>query len=81
MDIVWFSKPVPISEGITGDIRYISNAQQAIEVLNGNWREQGSAKFQAALLACKRAISGEIAPDIARSAFVEAASEARVLSE
>ncbi|WP_157014598.1 DUF982 domain-containing protein [Mesorhizobium xinjiangense] len=81
MNVVWFSKPVPISEGIIGDIRYVSNAQQAIEALNSNWREQGSAKFHAAVLACQRSISGAVSPEAARSAFVEAASEARVLFE
>ncbi|WEX11885.1 DUF982 domain-containing protein [Chelativorans sp. AA-79] len=77
----WFSRPVPVSECITGDIRYVSSARQAIDVLSGNWRERGSMKHQAALRACQRAMHGDMPAEIARTAFVDAASEARVLSE
>ncbi|MCR4267766.1 DUF982 domain-containing protein [Nitratireductor sp. ZSWI3] len=77
----WFARPVPISVGIAGDIRYVSSARQAVGMLSGSWRETGSAKHQAALLACQRAMSGEMPTESARSAFVDAASEARVLFE
>ena len=77
----WFSRPVPVSQGITGDIRYVSSARQAIAMLDGNWREKGSAKHRAALRACQGAIHGDVPPELARDAFVEAAEEARVLAE
>ena len=77
----WFSSPVPVSEGFTGDIRYVSSARQAIAMLTGNWHGQGSAKHLAALRACQGAIHGHVSPARAREAFVEAADEARVLAE
>jgi hypothetical protein len=77
----WFSKPVPVSEGFTGDIRYVSSARQAVEMLTGNWHGQGSAKHLAALRACQGVTHGHISPEQAREAFVEAAEEARILAE
>jgi hypothetical protein len=77
----WFSKPVPVSEGIAGDIRHVSSARQAIAMLNGSWREQGSSKHRAALRACQGAVNGDLSAEIARIAFVDAAEEARVLAE
>ena len=38
----WFSKPVEIAVGITGSIRHVSNAQQAVELLTEQWRDAGS---------------------------------------
>ncbi|RUW52108.1 DUF982 domain-containing protein, partial [Mesorhizobium sp. M8A.F.Ca.ET.021.01.1.1] len=55
--------------------------QQAIELLTTHWRDAGSLKHQSALRACRRATSGDVSPDIAREAFVEAAREAHVLVE
>ena len=81
MQTAWFSKPVMISVGITGSIRNLSNTQQAIELLTTHWRDSGSLKQQAALRACRRAMSGDVPPDIAREAFVDAAREAHVLIE
>ncbi len=42
----WFSKPVPISGGISGDIRNLSNARQAIDMLANHWRNGGSDKHR-----------------------------------
>lgn len=77
----WFSKPVPVSTGIAGGIRNLSNAEQAVELLTNHWRDGGSVKHQAALRACRQAMNGGISADIARDAFVEAAREARILVE
>ena len=81
MQTAWFSKPVVVSVGVTGSIRHLSNTQQAIELLTTHWRDTGSQKHQSALRACRRATSGDVAPDIARDAFVEAAREAHILVE
>ena len=77
----WFSKPVEVAVGITGSIRHISNAKQAVDLLTGQWRDGGSALHGAALRACRRAMSGDVPADNARDAFVSAAREAHVLVE
>jgi hypothetical protein len=75
----WFSASVPISVGIVGDIQHVLSARQAVNLLNGNWREQGSTKHRAALRECLGAMNGDTSAGVARRAFVEAAREARVL--
>ncbi|HWK67911.1 MAG TPA: DUF982 domain-containing protein [Rhizobiaceae bacterium] len=75
----WFSKSVPIAVGIIGEIQHVSSARQALSVLNGNWREKGSAKHRVALRECLAAMNGDTSSKAAREAFVEAAREARVL--
>jgi hypothetical protein len=77
----WFSKPVAVSVGIAGAIRHISSAQQAAELLTGQWRDAGSALHGSALRACRRAMSGEVSADAARDAFIGAARESHVLVE
>ncbi|TIS31976.1 MAG: DUF982 domain-containing protein, partial [Mesorhizobium sp.] len=44
----WFSRPVEVAVGVAGSIRHISNAQQAVELLTGQWRDAGSAQHDAA---------------------------------
>lgn len=77
----WFSRPVAVSVGIAGDIRNISNARQAVELLTAHWRDAGSAKHGSALRACRRAMSDDVWAEVARDEFVEAAREAHVLIE
>ena len=77
----WFSKPVQVSVGLTGDIRIVENTDEAVDLLANHWRRGGSPKHQAALLDCRRATNGVIPAEIARQSFVEAAREARVLVE
>ncbi|MFK0690579.1 DUF982 domain-containing protein [Mesorhizobium sp. IMUNJ 23033] len=77
----WFSRPVAVSVGIAGSIRHISNAQQAVALLTGQWRDAGSAQHGSALRACRRAMSGDLPADAAMDAFVGAAREAHVLVE
>ncbi|MER9641690.1 DUF982 domain-containing protein [Mesorhizobium sp. M0239] len=79
MQTAWFSKPVAVSVGVTGSIHHLSNTQQAIDLLTTHWRDAGSPKHQSALRACRRATSGDVAPDVARAALVEAAREAHIL--
>ncbi|TPK37790.1 DUF982 domain-containing protein [Mesorhizobium sp. B2-5-3] len=77
----WFSKAVPVSTGVTGDVRNLSNAEQALDLLTNHWRDAGSIKHKAALRACRQAMNGGVSADTARDAFVEAAREARILVE
>ncbi|MCP9232661.1 DUF982 domain-containing protein [Mesorhizobium sp. LMG 17147] len=77
----WFSKPVAVAVGIVGDIRNISNARQAVELLEAHWRDAGSAKHGLALRTCRRAMSDDRWTEAARDAFIEAAREAHVLVE
>lgn len=75
----WFSASVPVSTGITGDIQHVFSARQAVDLLNGNWRDKGSPKHRVALRECLGAMNGDTSVAAARQAFVEAAREARVL--
>lgn len=77
----WFTKPVQVSVGVTGGIRIVETPDEAVELLVNHWRQGGSQKHQVALLDCRRAKAGDIATEIARQSFVEAAREARVLVE
>ncbi|ESW84595.1 hypothetical protein X772_17130 [Mesorhizobium sp. LSJC280B00] len=77
----WFAKPVAVAVGIVGDIRNISNARQAVALLEAHWRDTGSAKHGVALRTCRRAMSDDRWTEAARNAFVEAAREAHVLVE
>lgn len=81
MQTAWFSKPVVVSVGVAGATRNLFNTQQAIELLTTHWRDAGSPRHQSALRACRRATSGDVSPDIARDAFIEAAREAHILVE
>ncbi|RUX76631.1 DUF982 domain-containing protein [Mesorhizobium sp. M7A.F.Ca.US.006.04.2.1] len=75
----WFSKPVAVATGISGDIRNLTNAREAFDLLNDKWRNEGSAKHRSTLRACQQALNGNVPADIARDAFIEAAREARML--
>ncbi|MBM2712803.1 DUF982 domain-containing protein [Mesorhizobium caraganae] len=77
----WFSKPVSVATGLSGDIRTLISAQQAIQLLTTNWRDTGSEKHIAALRVCRQAVRGGISPDVARTTFVEAARAAHMLVE
>ncbi|MER8408790.1 MULTISPECIES: DUF982 domain-containing protein [unclassified Mesorhizobium] len=77
----WFAKPVAVAVGIVGDIRNISNARQAVALLEAHWRDTGSAKHGVALRTCRRAMSDDRWTEAARNAFIEAAREAHVLVE
>ncbi len=75
----WFAEPVAVSVGIVGDIHHVSSARQAVALLTQHWPDAGTPKHRAARLACLAAVNGDRPPDTARTAFVEAAREARIL--
>jgi hypothetical protein len=77
----WFSRPVPVAIGIYGEIKNLSNANQAVDLLTNHWRSAGSQKHQAALRACRQAMNGGIGADLARDVLVDAAREAHMLVE
>ena len=80
MSVGWFSKPVSVAVGIAGDVQIVENAHDAMELLSGKWREQGSERYRAAKRACQGALRGEVSAEAARQAFIAAAEEARVLA-
>ncbi|RVA55963.1 DUF982 domain-containing protein [Mesorhizobium sp. M7A.F.Ca.US.001.01.1.1] len=75
----WSSKPLSVATAISGDIRNLTNAREAFDLLNDKWRNEGSAKHRSALRACQQALNGNVPAEIARDAFIEAAREARML--
>jgi len=78
----WFSAPVEVAVGITGDVRYVSSARQATQLLTANWPTPGTPGHRAAHRACLAIINGDSKDiDRARAAFEEAAREARILVE
>jgi hypothetical protein len=77
----WFTKPVSVAVGITGDAHYIMSARQAAALLTEHWPAKGTPKHRDALVACQDAQHGAKSADAARASFVEAALEARVLIE
>ncbi|UVK49555.1 DUF982 domain-containing protein (plasmid) [Mesorhizobium sp. AR07] len=77
----WFSKPVSVATGISGDIRNLTNARQAFDLLTDQWRSGGSDKHRSARRACQQALNGSVSADVARDAFIEAAREAHMLVE
>lgn len=77
----WFTKPVSVAVGISGDVWIVENARSAINLLTSHWRGQGSEKYKTAMRACQGAVRGEVSPEIARQAFIDAASEVRVLAD
>ncbi|KQZ87087.1 hypothetical protein ASD64_06465 [Mesorhizobium sp. Root157] len=81
MDDGWFSQPVTVSVGIFGEMRHISNARQAVDLLSTHWPVEGSAKHRDARRACLDALRGARPVKAAREIFVEAAREAHILIE
>ncbi|TPI10449.1 DUF982 domain-containing protein [Mesorhizobium sp. B4-1-3] len=81
MHEAWFSRPVTVAIGISGEINNVCNASQAVDMLTKHWRSSGSQKHLAALRACRQAMNGGIAADVARDALVGAAREAHMLVE
>ncbi|MCZ8548260.1 DUF982 domain-containing protein [Mesorhizobium qingshengii] len=77
----WFSKPISVATGISGDIRNLTNARQAFDLLNDHWRDGGNDKHRSAKRACQQALNGSVSADVARDAFIDAAREARILVE
>ena len=76
-----FSRPVPVATGISGEIKNLANANQAVALLTKHWRSAGSQKHLAALRACRQAMNGGMAADVARNALVNAVREAHMLVE
>jgi hypothetical protein len=75
----WFSKPVQVAVGISGDVRYVSNARQAVDLLTTHWPDAGTPTHRDARHACQAVLHGTMSADAAREAFVAAARRARIL--
>lgn len=77
----WFSKTVQVAVGVLGDVRHISNARQAADLLINHWPDAGTPKYRDARRDCLAVINGTAPVEAAWRSFVEAAREARVLVE
>lgn len=61
------------------ELRNVSSVTEAAHVLFRQWPKQRGKKLSAARLACLDAIEGTGSVDDARTAFVDAAKEAKIL--
>ncbi len=77
----WFAKPVSVAIGITGEVRNVSSARQAMIILDHHWPGEGTAKFREARHICLDVVHETKPADFAREAFADAAREARILVE
>jgi Protein of unknown function (DUF982) len=63
-----------------GTRRNVGSVQEAAECLvSSHWPQPRGARHREAATACLQALAGEIAPGVARQAFMEAAREAGIL--
>ncbi|MBX3528983.1 MAG: DUF982 domain-containing protein [Rhizobiaceae bacterium] len=75
-----FHRPVVVQPGRIDRDRVVVSAADAARVLAREWRGD-SAKRQRAIAACLDVVSGRKPPRHARSAFIDAARDARILIE
>jgi hypothetical protein len=76
-----FKKPVVVVPGRIDRERMVGDVRHAAIVLLREWPLPSSPAKQKAMKACLDVLRGEKPPSIARSAFVEAAKEARILQD
>jgi hypothetical protein len=76
-----FKKPVVVVPGRIDRERVVGDVRHAAIVLLREWPLPSSQAKQKAMEACLDVLRGEKPPSIARSAFVEAAKEARILQD
>jgi len=79
----WFAAPVQVTIGIAGSTRNIESARQADELLDGFLKSGGSSKLRAAHHACRAAMADPDPAKVssARTAFIEAAREVRLIRD
>jgi hypothetical protein len=74
-----FHRPVVVQTGRLDRERVVASTRDAAEVLLKDWPLAESSKRTRAMEACLSVIRGEKPPSAARSAFIAAAREAKVL--
>jgi hypothetical protein len=75
-----FNRLVVIETRRIGQLRNVGSVTEAAECLvASDWPRPHGAQHRAASRACLRALAGEISPEAARRAFMEAAREAGIL--
>lgn len=74
-----FEPPVTVETGLIGRDRVVRTAREAAALLLGRWPENRGEAYSAALRSCTEVLNGKALAAEARSAFIEAATEARVL--
>ena len=78
-NLIKFKTHVVVEPGVIGRFRVVTGPGDAVLVLTGRWPCKEGRKYEAALKACREAARGRKPPHLARSSFVAAAREARVL--
>ncbi len=71
-------KPVTLELHGAGKYRTITSTQEAAECLMSSWPVTDGLAFHHALEVCFRVMEGDLAPDMAREAFLHAAEEAAI---
>lgn len=74
-----FKKPVVVEPGRLGRFRIITGPADAISVLQSGRLDQDDVKIQKAIKVCRMALKGERQPHLARTSFVAAARQAKIL--
>lgn len=77
----WFDAPVTVMDSREARRFDVTNTRQAAEMLLHRWPDEWSGRHRVARLACLAVLKGFKPPVLARSAFAEAAREARILAE
>lgn len=70
-----WSIPVVFASGRKGQYHSISDAIEALHILDGWWQKNDGVAFQEAINVCIAAIRDEASPEDARAAFVNALAE------
>jgi hypothetical protein len=76
-----FKAPVTVVPGRIDRERVVGDVRHAAIVLLHEWPLPASRAKQKAMKACLDVLRGDKPPSVARSAFIEAAREARILQE
>jgi hypothetical protein len=76
-----FHKPVTVQPGRIDHDRVVIDIKGAAQLLLRDWSLDRSEKHRRAMQRCLDVLRGERPPSYARSAFVAAAKEARILLE
>lgn len=74
-----FHKPVRVQPGRIDRDRIVLSTKDAAEILLNDWPDKAHQKREKAMQACLDVIKGRRPPSHARSAFIAAAKDARIL--
>lgn len=78
MDAILWDEPVQIELRKIGHYRVVTNTREAVECLMVRWPKNGGPAQAAARRICFDVLDGNLPPEAARQAFVDAAVEAGI---